>query len=229
MCARRTFLDVGCLSPDAVELSAFVCGSEAVVPGGAAHEHLSGARATVVCWTGTGGVYHNSAMGGSRRAAWRRRGSKALVAAGAVTCLGSAEAVGGWAALGQVPAHRGIGAPSEGARRPSHATHAASTRGALAFASVDKIGQRLERGIEELQAALKKKRLELCPWEEFGIECEKALTYHQLWINPCQVRTICPRFSLQQLGSGRVGCCAQDWACFAQQGESLRAFAHVLR
>mmetsp|Transcript_51791 Transcript_51791/g.105408 ORF Transcript_51791/g.105408 Transcript_51791/m.105408 type:complete len:518 (+) Transcript_51791:192-1745(+) len=38
----------------------------------------------------------------------------------------------------------------------------------------------------ELQTGLKQKRLELCPWEEFAIECEEAFTYHQLWINPCQ-------------------------------------------
>mmetsp|Transcript_14823 Transcript_14823/g.34797 ORF Transcript_14823/g.34797 Transcript_14823/m.34797 type:complete len:510 (+) Transcript_14823:186-1715(+) len=38
----------------------------------------------------------------------------------------------------------------------------------------------------ELQAGLKQKRLELCPWEEFAIECEEAFTYHQLWVNPCQ-------------------------------------------
>eukprot|EP00287_Rhodomonas_sp_CCMP768_P007828 CAMPEP_0196731390 /NCGR_PEP_ID=MMETSP1091-20130531/11149_1 /TAXON_ID=302021 /ORGANISM="Rhodomonas sp., Strain CCMP768" /LENGTH=450 /DNA_ID=CAMNT_0042074523 /DNA_START=251 /DNA_END=1599 /DNA_ORIENTATION=- len=38
----------------------------------------------------------------------------------------------------------------------------------------------------DLKAGLKRKRLELCPWEEFAIECEEAFTYHQLWVNPCQ-------------------------------------------
>jgi hypothetical protein len=62
----------------------------------------------------------------------------------------------------------------------------------MAFATMEQLGQRLGEKVEELQGALKAKRLELCPWEEFGIECEKALTYHQLWINPCQVCSLPP-------------------------------------
>lgn len=57
----------------------------------------------------------------------------------------------------------------------------------MAFASsMEWMGERVGKKVEELQDALKNKRLELCPWEEFGIECEKAATYAQLWINPCQ-------------------------------------------
>ena len=32
-----------------------------------------------------------------------------------------------------------------------------------------------------LQASIETKRLELCPWEQFGIECEEAFAYQQVW------------------------------------------------
>lgn len=127
-------------------------------------------------------------MAGCKRGAWRRRAAKALAAAAAVASVCPADALGGWAELGHVPAHRALAGPSEGARRPAHAERGAS-RGGMAFASsMEWMGERVGKKVEELQDALKNKRLELCPWEEFGIECEKAATYAQLWINPCQVR-----------------------------------------
>ncbi|KAJ1478377.1 hypothetical protein T484DRAFT_1817773 [Baffinella frigidus] len=111
---------------------------------------------------------------------------EALAAAAAVASVCPADALGGWAELGHVPAHRALAGPSEGARRPAHAERGAS-RGGMAFASsMEWMGERVGKKVEELQDALKNKRLELCPWEEFGIECEKAATYAQLWINPCQ-------------------------------------------
>jgi len=40
--------------------------------------------------------------------------------------------------------------------------------------------------VSEVDALMKKKREELCPWNDFAVQFERALTYHQLWINPSQ-------------------------------------------
>jgi len=40
--------------------------------------------------------------------------------------------------------------------------------------------------VSEVDTRMKKKREELCPWNDFAVQFERALTYHQLWINPSQ-------------------------------------------
>jgi hypothetical protein len=39
---------------------------------------------------------------------------------------------------------------------------------------------------QSLHRSIEAKRLELCPWEQFGIECEEAFAYQQTWICPSQ-------------------------------------------
>jgi hypothetical protein len=41
-------------------------------------------------------------------------------------------------------------------------------------------GTGLIQRFQILNRAIERKRLELCPWEQFGIECEEAFAYQQV-------------------------------------------------
>jgi hypothetical protein len=50
-------------------------------------------------------------------------------------------------------------------------------------APVDRIraaGTGLIEKCQILHTSIERKRLELCPWEQFGIECEEAFAYQQV-------------------------------------------------
>jgi hypothetical protein len=45
-------------------------------------------------------------------------------------------------------------------------------------------GTGLIEKFQTLHKSIERKRLELCPWEQFGIECEEAFAYQQVGVGP---------------------------------------------
>ena len=77
--------------------------------------------------------------------------------------------------------------------------------------------------LQSLHRSIEAKRLELCPWEQFGIECEEAFAYQQVhrfscgmtgryemtWFLPCQT-WICPSQGWNRLQRAVDACARQS-------------------